>query len=86
VVWVAREAAHARLGQVPHRGTAEWRIPRSFIEGRDTVRFIAFAADKSCAQVRFPTVGRTHYALVLERGEGSRRDCALEGKRSPPPE
>jgi hypothetical protein len=65
-VWVAHESAHARLGVVGALDTAEWPIPRSFVEGRDSVGFLAFAGDSACVQkARYQVGRRRHFTVVL---------------------
>ncbi|HEX9107272.1 MAG TPA: hypothetical protein VF832_08585 [Longimicrobiales bacterium] len=70
VIWVARDSAHWRLGAVDSAGRAEWPVPRSFLQQRDSVRFIAFRAadDASCIQdARFANRGRKRFTVVLRR-------------------
>ena len=68
VVWVARDSAHWRLGAVDSAGRAEWPVPRSFLQQRDSVRFIAFHADTACIQdARFANKGQSRFTVVLKR-------------------
>jgi len=68
VVWVARDSAHWRLGAVDSAGKAEFPVPRSFLERRDSVRFIAFNGATSCIQdARFANAGQRRFTMVLRR-------------------
>jgi hypothetical protein len=81
-VWVARDSAHARLGSVPARGRGEWPVPWSFLQGRDTVGFIAFRDGSACVQrARFGTAERRRFTMVLRRTfpePGAGRSCRWE--------
>ncbi len=70
VVWVARDSVHWRLGAVDSAGRAEFPVPRSFLERRDSVRFLAFhGTDPGCVfqDARFATAGRKRFTVVLQR-------------------
>ncbi len=66
-VWVARDSAHTRLGNVADGRRAEWPVPRSYVQGRDSVRFLAFRrGDARCVQTaRRATAGVTRFAVRL---------------------
>lgn len=82
LLWVAHDSAHARLGVVEPLKSAEWAIPRSFVEGRDSVGFLAFAGDSACVQkARYDIGRRRHFTMVLkpvflEANPGRKKLCS----------